>query len=277
MSAVVPALNEAANLSFVLPHLGRYVDEIVLVDGRSGDGTAMVARALVPEARIVEQTGTGKGDAVRCGLAAARGDVVVMLDADGSTDPREIPAFVGALVAGADLAKGTRFAQGAGTEDLSLLRRFGNRMLVSVVRLLFGGRFSDLCYGYIALWRRYLPVLDLDADGFEIETEISVRALRNGLRIVEVPSVERRRIHGKSNLRAVPDGWRVLRTIVRERVRTSVPSPDGIAKRRPAVSARYSLTGRRPSTNAESSSVPARTAPAARYSSRLLATSRFDQ
>jgi glycosyltransferase involved in cell wall biosynthesis len=219
VSVVVPALNEEPNLPFVLPKIGEWVDEVILVDGYSTDRTTQVARTLRPEIRIVHQQGRGKGAALRSGFAAANGDIIVMLDADGSTDPREIPAFVGALAAGADFVKGTRFAQGAGTADMSLLRRLGNRGLVLAVRLLFGGRCSDLCYGYIAFWKRILPQLDLDADGFAIETQMSVRALAAGLKVAEVPSFESRRLHGKSNLRTIPDGWGVLKTILRERMR----------------------------------------------------------
>ncbi len=217
VSVVVPAVNEEGNLPFVLPKIGEWVDEVILVDGRSTDRTLAVARELLPELRVVHQVGTGKGDGLRAGFSAATGDIIVMLDADGSTDPKEIPAFVGALAAGAEFVKGTRFAQGAGTEDMTPLRKFGNKGLVWCVRLLFGGRFSDLCYGYIAFWKRVLPDIDPDSDGFAIETQMSVRALKAGLRIAEVPSFERRRIHGKSNLRAIPDGWSILKTILRER------------------------------------------------------------
>jgi glycosyltransferase involved in cell wall biosynthesis len=217
ISIVIPTLNEEPNLPFVLPKIGRWVYEVVLVDGRSTDKTLETARALFPGIRIVHQSGHGKGAALRAGFAAARGDIIVMLDGDGSTDPTEIPAFVGALLAGAEFVKGTRFAQGAGTADMSRIRVLGNRAFVLLVRLLFGGRFSDLCYGYIAFWRRVLPELDLDSDGFEIESQMSIQALRAGLRITEVPSFEHRRIHGKSNLRTVPDGWRVLKTILHER------------------------------------------------------------
>jgi glycosyltransferase involved in cell wall biosynthesis len=219
VSVVVPAINEEGNLPYVLPKIGVWVDEVILVDGRSTDRTLEVARQLLPELKIVHQTGVGKGDGLRAGFAAATGDIIVMLDADGSTDPKEIPVFVGALVAGAEFTKGTRFAQGAGTEDMTLLRRLGNRGLLLFVRMLYGGQFSDLCYGYIAFWKRVLPAIDPDSDGFAIETQMSVRALKAGLRISEVPSFERRRIHGKSNLRAVPDGWMILKTIVRERFR----------------------------------------------------------
>jgi glycosyltransferase involved in cell wall biosynthesis len=221
VSVVVPALNEEANLPYVLPMIGLWVDEVILVDGYSTDRTTQVARTLLPGIRIVHQQGSGKGAALRSGFAAASGDIIVMLDADGSTDPREIPAFVGALAAGADFVKGTRFAQGAGSADMSLLRMLGNRGLVLAVRLLFGGRFSDLCYGYIAFWRRILPQLDLDSDGFAIETQMSVRALATGLKVAEVPSFEFRRLHGKSNLRTIPDGWGVLKTILRERISRS--------------------------------------------------------
>ena len=219
MSVVVPAMNEELNLPYVLPKIGEWVDEVILVDGRSTDATREIAKELVPGIRVVEQRGQGKGAALRSGFAAAKGDLIIMLDADGSTDPREIPIFVGALAAGAEFVKGTRFAQGAGSADMTRLRRMGNRALVRVVRLLFGGSFSDLCYGYIALWRRVLPYLELDSDGFEIETEMNLRALHLGLRITEVPSFERERIHGESNLRTFRDGWRVLKMILREKRR----------------------------------------------------------
>ncbi len=221
VSVVIPALNEALNLPHVLPKIGAWVDEVILVDGLSTDRTQEVAQTLLPKIRIVHEHGPGKGAALRAGFEAATGDVIVMLDGDGSTDPCEIPAFVGALVAGADFVKGTRFAQGAGTADMTLLRRLGNGCLVGLVRLLFGGRFSDLCYGYIAFWRRVLPDVAPDCNRFEVETQMNLRALHAGLKIAEVPSFERMRIHGKSNLRVVSDGWAVLKTILRERMRRS--------------------------------------------------------
>jgi hypothetical protein len=143
----------------------------------------------------------------------------VMLDADGSTDPAEIPAFVGALLAGADFVKGSRFLQGGGTSDMSLHRKFGNWCFVVISRLLFGGNYSDLCYGYNAFYARILPQINLDGDGFEIETQMNLRALRAGFKVAEVPSFEADRIHGVSNLRTIPDGWRVLKTMFKERFR----------------------------------------------------------
>lgn len=216
VSIVIPALNEAENLPYVLPRIPPWVHEVLLVDGHSTDGTAEVARSLYPGIRIIDQHGRGKGAALRSGFAAATGDIIVMLDADCSMDPAEIPVFCATLLAGADFVKGSRFVQGGGTTDMPFYRKFGNWCFVVLVRLLFGGHFSDLCYGYNAFWARVLPRLDLDGDGFEIETMMNVRALRAGLKVVEVPSFEARRRYGVGRLRTIPDGWRVLTTILRE-------------------------------------------------------------
>lgn len=222
VSAVIPTLNEARNLPHVLPKLGPEVTELIIVDGRSTDDTVDVALFLRPDARIVYETTPGKGAALRAGFEAATGDIIVALDADGSTDPTEIPAFVSALLNGADYAKGSRFLRTGGTDDMPLYRRLGNATFVQLVGILFGTSFTDMCYGYNAFWARCLGPLRLDADGFEIETLMNVRAVQAGLRIAEVPSVEAERIHGESNLKTIPDGWRVLKTILRERF---VPRP----------------------------------------------------
>jgi glycosyltransferase involved in cell wall biosynthesis len=232
VSVVVPTRNEAKNLEIVLPAIAAVrpaVHEIIVVDGHSTDGSVDVARRVLPTVKAITQTRKGKGNAMACGFAAATGDVIVMFDADGSADPGEIPAFVSALVAGADFAKGSRFAPGGGSDDITLLRRSGNAGLNGVANTLFGTAYSDLCYGYNAFWADLLPLLDLppievpatDAgmlwgDGFEIETVLNCRMAAAGLRITEVPSVERQRMFGETNLRTLADGARVLRTLIAE-------------------------------------------------------------
>ena len=217
VGVVIPTLNEARNLEHVLPKIPAWVDEIVIVDGRSTDDTVAEALRLRPDARIVLESRPGKGRALLTGFAACSCDLIVTFDADGSMDPGEIPSFVLTLLLGADFAKGSRFLQGGGTFDMGLLRRAGNRGLTGAVRLAFGARFTDLCYGYNAFWADVLPFLEGEAGGFEIETHMNLRALGHGLRVVEVPSYERRRVYGVSNLRTFRDGFRVLRTILRER------------------------------------------------------------
>ncbi len=224
VSAVIPTLNEAENLPHVLSGLPNGVNELIVVDGHSTDATIPVARSLRPDARIVLQDRKGKGNALACGFAAASGDIIVMIDADGSTDPTEIPTFIRPLIEGADFVKGSRYMPGGGSADITPLRSLGNRALGLSVNLLFGTDYTDLCYGYNAFWRRVLPHLHVTCDGFEVETVINVRAAKAGLKIAEIPSYEQSRINGLSNLNAWRDGKRVLKTIMAERF-SRLPEP----------------------------------------------------
>jgi glycosyltransferase involved in cell wall biosynthesis len=231
ISVVIPAKNEARNLPNVLAGLPVGLYEIILVDGASTDDTVDVVRRLRPDVTIIGQTREGKGNALACGFAVATGAFIIMLDADGSNDPAEIPRFVNALKQGADFAKGSRFMPDGGSSDISRIRRAGNYWLNKIVNVLYGTRYTDLCYGYNALRRECLLVLNLEpgeanasnarsmlwGDGFEVETLINVRVAKAGLRVVEVSSYERTRCHGSSNLNAFSDGMRVLRTIHAER------------------------------------------------------------
>jgi glycosyltransferase involved in cell wall biosynthesis len=211
-------MNEEKNLPYVFSRLPEGLHEVILVDGHSVDETVAVARSLRPDIRILTQSGRGKGNAMAEGFAACTGEIIVALDADGSTDPAEIPRFVSALCNGADFVKGSRFAQGGLSTDITRARSLGNRLLGAFVNTLYGTHYTDLCYGYNAFWTRCLPYLRVDCDGFEVETLINVRVAKAGLIVHEVPSFEQVRLHGESNLNTVRDGTRVLRTIVRERL-----------------------------------------------------------
>jgi glycosyltransferase involved in cell wall biosynthesis len=274
VTIVVPARNEARNLELVLPQLPD-VHQVIVVDGHSVDDTEQVVRRLRPDATFIQQTRRGKGNALAVGFEAATGDIVVMFDADGSADPSEIDSYVTALLSGADFAKGSRVLAAGGSEDITLLRDLGNRGLTLVTNILFRTKYTDLCYGYNAFWRDILPSLAIPAaagetaqwgDGFEIETMINCRVAGSGLQIHEVPSVERLRVHGTSNLNTFRDGFRVLRTIMTERLNRRRPA--GIV---PAADAVPDLTidlraydeapviaGQRVHENAETSSMSVR-------------------
>lgn len=228
VSVVVPAKNEAPNIREFLPYLKEYYEVIVVVSA-ADHASAEAARAALPTAKVVYQTRKGKGNALACGFAEVTGDAIVMFDIDGSADPHEIPRFIKALTDGADLAKGSRYCRGGGSDDITLLRSAGNRGLNMVASVLTYTRFTDLCYGYNAFWADRLYMLDLpdtDAetpemlrgDGFEIEALIVGRFALSGAAITEVPSFEHDRFHGRTNLNTFRDGFRVLWTLLQDRL-----------------------------------------------------------
>ncbi len=225
---IIPTLNEEANLPLVLEGLPD-VDEVIVVDGGSDDDTVAVAREVRPDAIVVQQTRTGKGNALACGFEACTGDIVITLNGDGTTDPGEIPRYVDALLAGAEVAHGSRYRDGGGNLDERRLDRLGARTLNRIVNALFGTRFTDLGYGYNAYWRTLVPVLDLPApklpgrraatvwgDGPEIEPLINIRMAAQGLRVVEVASVGYPRIHGTRQRRPAHECALALRTTLSE-------------------------------------------------------------
>lgn len=251
VSVVVPAKDEADNIREILPYLKNFYEVIVVVtpdDQESADA----AREALPSAKIVRQTRKGKGNAMICGFEQVTGDIVVTFDIDGSADPHEIPLFVEALMNGADLAKGTRFAPGGGSEDITRFRALGNRGLNFLAGLLTRTRFTDLCYGFNAFWAAQLPLLDLPeaeldstemvaGDGFEIEAMMIGRFALSGAVITEVPSYEHHRYHGLTNLNAISDGFRVLWTILKDRLHAR--HFQAIARRDPAEVAAAPVDG----------------------------------
>ncbi|ROP32068.1 glycosyl transferase family 2 [Couchioplanes caeruleus] len=225
VSVVIPTKNEARNIPWVLERLPLGVFEVIVVDGASVDGTVEVARSIRDDIVVVDQTRSGKGNALACGFAAARGEIIVMIDADGSMDPAEIVSFVDELLTGADYVKGTRFSLGGGSSDITRIRRAGNAALNGLVNMLYKASFTDLCYGYNAFWAHAVKHLELPTpsghepqtgDGFEVETMMNIRAAVAPLVVQEVASYESDRLHGASNLHAVRDGLRVLRVIAKE-------------------------------------------------------------
>jgi hypothetical protein len=253
VSVVIPALNEEDNLPLVLEGLPA-VDEVIVVDGGSADDTVRIAREVRPDAVVVRQTRAGKGNALACGFAACRGDVVVTLNADGSTDPGEIPRYVDALLSGAEVAHGSRFRDGGADLGGRRLDRFGNAVLTWIVNLLFGTSFTDIGFGYNAYWRALLPALDLPpvepsrgrrahrhwGDGAEIEPLLNLRTAAQGLRVVEVASIGYPPIHGAHGRQRPRRALRAMRTAFLEYVRRRRfgPRPDPAGGALPATATR---------------------------------------
>ena len=219
LTVIIPTYNEEKNIESVLSGLPEMVDEVLIVDGNSSDNTVKKVKELLPEANILFQPGKGKGDALRHGFNNAQGDIIVTIDADGSMDPAEIPDFIEPLLNGYDYVKGSRFLPKGGTTDMVWYRKLANKIFVMFVNILYGGDYTDLCYGYNALHKRILDTVNYESDGFEIETEMHIKAKKHNLLIAEVPSFEDKRVYGEGKLKTFSDGWRILKTILRERIR----------------------------------------------------------
>lgn len=237
VSVVIPARNEAMNLPRILDALPDLVDEVIVIDGNSSDETVAVATSHPKVTRVVVQRSKGKGSALSLGLREATREYVVMIDADGSMATDEIPNFVAALEAGADVVRGSRYMPGGGSEDLTTFRSLGNKALTGLANVLHKVKWTDLAYGYAAFRKTALEQMDVFyydskvggmplsrgmsyGQGFEIESLIFCRSARRGLTVVEIPSVESARWNGASNLKAVPDGFRALSAILIERLRS---------------------------------------------------------
>lgn len=216
VSIVIPALNEEKNIGKLIGEVKRIMGgsryEIVVVDGHSSDATVRIARGK--GARIIYDS-VGKGSALVTGLNAAKGDVIVSMDADLSNEPRELGLLIDGIRIGYDVCMGSRFMTGGNSEDISFVRRLGNRFFVLLVNVIFGGSYSDMCYGYRSFRRGVPSRMHLVEKGFGIETEINIKAVKMGLRVLEVPSVEKKRAAGDPKLRTFRDGYAILRTIAR--------------------------------------------------------------
>lgn len=215
VSLVIPTMNEANNIPHVFSKIPQIVDEVVVVDS-SKDKTVEAIKNIRPDAKIFVEEPKGKGKALKKGFEYATGDIVIMMDADGSMDPQEIPQFVKPLMDGYDAVKGSRIL--GGSDDLSLLRSFGNFCFVTLVNILYDTDYTDLCYGYRGFKKSALDKLKCASDGFDVETEQSIMMKKMGLKVCEVPSYEGRRIYGTSNLRTFGDGKKILMRILREKV-----------------------------------------------------------
>jgi glycosyltransferase involved in cell wall biosynthesis len=219
ISLVVPTLNESPNIKYVFSNIPEFVDEIVVVDGNSTDGTREEIKKYRDDAIIIIDKRRGKGQAMKTGFEIASGDIVVIMDADGSHDSKEMPKLLGPVLDGYDASHGSRMLPGGGSDDFTLFRKLGNKVFVRLVNHMFGADYSDLCYGYRAYKKETIQKMKCTRVGFEIETEQSIRIAKAGIKVKEIPSFEARRRNGNSNLSSFKDGWKILNVIVKEYIK----------------------------------------------------------
>ena len=216
VSIVIPTLNEQRNINALISGIKRVIGdhdyEIIVVDGNSTDKTVSIAKRL--GAKVLHEN-VGKGYALRKGILAAKGDVIISMDADLSNRPNELKLLIAGIEAGYEICTGSRFLTGGGSDDMPLLRQFGNKVFVSIVNLLYGSRYTDMCYGYRSFSRKAVRELNLKEDGFGIETEINIKAQKMKLKILEVPSYEKQRSSEAAKLSSFRDGYGILKTIFR--------------------------------------------------------------
>ena len=217
ITVVICALNEEKNLHHVLPGIPKWVDEVLLIDGNSTDKTVEVAQQLYPLIRVLYQTGKGKGDALKIGIDAVQGGIIVTLDADGATDPAEMERFITPLLNGYDFAKGSRFL-GSFPKKKPLYRILGNWIITLTFDLLFFCRYTDLCSGYNAFRKDKLEDIDLwSADGFENEPLINARLRKHNIKVIEIGHSDGGRIAGDVKESSWRQGFKAIKGIFRER------------------------------------------------------------
>ncbi len=216
VSIIIPTLNEAKNLKWLLPGVKKvmknYSYEIIIVDKNSTDGTQEFAKKY--GAKLVSEN-LKKGAALMRGFDLAKGKILISMDADLSHRPKELLLLIAGIEAGYDMCAGSRFIIGGGSEDITFIRRIGNKFFVTLGNLLYGSRYTDMCYGYNAFTRESIKRLHLEESGFGIETDMHTKAAKYGLRILEIPSYEKKRKYGFGKLKTIRDGFIILRIMLK--------------------------------------------------------------
>ena len=220
ISIVIPTLNEEKNLKVLLKEIKNFFKkrkefsyEIIVVDGFSKDNTVKIAKKFGCK---VLYDNVGKGSALDKGVRASKGDIIITMDADLSHRPIEIGLLIEGIRCGYDIVMGSRFLMGGGTEDMPWYRKLGNKFFVFLINLIWNAKYTDLCYGYRAFRKGVWENLNLKSKRFGIETEISIKAIKKRMKILEVPSFEKKRKYGEGKLKTFKDGFQILKTILSE-------------------------------------------------------------
>jgi glycosyltransferase involved in cell wall biosynthesis len=217
VSGIITAKNEAPTIAEVIRAARPFVDELIVVDGGSEDGTAEIAAGL--GARVVQDRRRGKGDATRAGIEASRGEVLLIMTADAQDELARIPDLLAPISTGAaDMVVGSRFL--GGSEEFSatptqMIRTMGNISLSVLINLRWKTDLSDVLNGFRAIKRELAVALALSSDSAAVEVEMVVKALRKGRRVINVPTHEFSRRHGATRLDVWKEGVRIYLCLFR--------------------------------------------------------------
>lgn len=214
-SLIIPALNEVKSIGETLKQVPKdFVDEIIVADGHSTDGTPELVRKL--GYRVVEEEGMGFGSAIISGIKESTGDVIIIMDADGSHNPKDIPRLLEKIKEGYDIGWGSRYLPGGGSADDTLLRHFGNKFFTFLTRLIHGVKVADILYLFAAFRREVFDSLELKSTGFEFCIELPVKAHKAGFKFGEVSCFERKRFADESRVKDFSDGLKILLAILKK-------------------------------------------------------------
>lgn len=217
VSLVIPTRNEEGCIGKVLGEIPRkLVDEVIIVDGHSTDKTITeIKKFLKRSDKLVHQSKLGYGAAFLEGFKKVTGDVVIMMDADGSHNPKGIGEIINKLKLGYEFVMASRYAKGGKSDDDTLIRFLGNKIFTWMTNVVHGTNVTDSLYLFSAISKKQLGKLKLESSGFEFCTEIIVKAHRAGLKFAEIPTTERKRYAGKSKVNSIVHGFKILRMILR--------------------------------------------------------------
>lgn len=221
ISIVLPVKNEAIGLSGIIGSLLTYGEEIIVVDGHSTDNTKEIV-IKYPQARFVLDNGRGKGDGIRVGIREAKNEIIVFIDADGSHDPADIPDLVKPILEGnSDMVIGSRAMGGSDEFKMNienLIRQIGSEFAATIVNYRWKVDLTDIQNGFRALKTSVARDLNLNANDFDIEEEMVMKALRKKYIISEIKSHEYARQWGVSKLKT-SKSWKFIYRILIEVIR----------------------------------------------------------
>jgi glycosyltransferase involved in cell wall biosynthesis len=220
VTVIIPAYNEEKNIGNVISETISVMDnlhlsyEIIVVDDGSTDKTRLIASSYAVNV-VLNEKNRGKGYALRTALKRAKGEIIVTMDSDGEHKPREIPVLLESVFKGTDIVAGSRFLDRDHAYVTTRLHQIGNSIFNRSIMALTGQRVTDSQTGFRAIKRDVFETLNLESDGYEIETEITVKSLKSGFVFEEKPISISKRKHGTSKIKLFSDGTKILKTMIR--------------------------------------------------------------